>query len=181
MKQTWTGAVAAAFVSVFLMPCVCAAIGGVGGIGGVGAGAGRAGIGAIGGFPGAGPSNIFEPTNVMAPQRYRDLKVSGYFEIAGRKLAPEDRILRFRVNGKVIPMLLGPETTPAKLIFGPNDTYARRLFNAILHKEIIVIGDEFMRDRIVRAAAQKRLIEVEGYVFDPLSPYMILRSVEPAR
>ncbi len=176
MKRALIGAAVAALAFVVLIPHRCAAMGPVGGVGGVGTGAIRSVPG------GAGPSNIFEPSNVMSPQRYRDLKASGYMESPGGKLPPDFRILRFRVNGKIIPMLLGPEsTTPPKLIFGPDDIYARRLFQAILHKQITVIGDEFMRERILRAARLKVPVEVEGYVFDSLSPYMILRSVTPLR
>jgi hypothetical protein len=176
MKRVLFGAAAAALALAVLSPRRCAATGPVGSVGGIG-------IGAISSVPGgAGPANIFEPSNVMSPQRYRDLKVSGYVESPGRKLPSNFRILRLRVNGMIIPMLLGPEgTTPPRLIFGPNDTYARRLFRAILQKQITVIGDEFMRERIVRAARLKVHVEVEGYVFDSLSPYMILRSVTPTR
>jgi len=121
--------------------------------------------------------NAFMPDGSMAPQRYRDLKVAGKVAAPGAKVPADARIVRLKVNGRIIPMALDNEVASSVLEFGPNQRYAKDLYDAILTKRITVVGDQFETTRIIDAASSQKPLVIEGYVFDRMSPYMVVKSV----
>ena len=156
---------------------------GVGGFGGGGVGAGGITGGRFGGAPGMSPNNMVV-TNLPGPQqRFRQLKLAGRIPTDPAKEPAGAKIVRLRVNGEILPMALDTETNSGELQFDPESDYGRQLYQAILTKPITVVGDERMRSEISEAAsnpANSRVLKIDGYVFDRLGPYMVLRSVEDA-
>jgi len=75
-------------------------------------------------------------------------------------------------------MRLDTELQSAELQFDPNDNYARDLYQSILTKRVEVVGRQDLRDEIVRAADESKPLDVEGYVFDRTSPYLVVKSVK---
>jgi hypothetical protein len=117
----------------------------------------------------------------LSEQRYRDLKVVGRVPVDPNKLPAGARIVRLRVNEQEIAMRLDTETSGGELEFLPDEEMARDLYRSILTKRIEVVGDAGLRDRIVAAAGTTQAIEVEGYVFDRMSPYLVVKRVEIAK
>ncbi len=147
----------------------------VGGIGGGGF--------SSGGIGGASPNNLVIPNLPGPQQRFRQLKLAGRIPTDPAKEPAGARIVRLRVNGEIVPMALDTETASGELQFDPDSNYGRQLYQAILTKPITVVGDERMRSQIIEAASNPtnpRVMKIDGYVFDRLGPYMVLRSVESA-
>jgi hypothetical protein len=74
-------------------------------------------------------------------------------------------------------MALDTETASSVIEFGPNQRYAKDLYDSILTKRITVVGDQFETTRIIDAASSKKPLVIEGYVFDRMAPYMVVKSV----
>lgn len=121
--------------------------------------------------------NAFFPDGSTAPQRYRDLKVAGKVAAPGAKVPKDARVVRLSVNGRIIPMALDNEVASSVLEFGPNQRYAKDLYDSILTKRITVVGDQFETSRIIDAASSQKPLVIEGYVFDRMAPYMVVKSV----
>lgn len=141
---------------------------------------------ASGGLPIGGPLptlavNAFQPTAWTAPQRFRDLKVAGRVARPGTQVPPGSRIVRLSVEGQEVPMAIDTETSTADIHFAADEEYARELYSSILSKSIRVIADDFTTDRIRRAVDNNAPIVIEGYAFDRMSPYLVVRSAEPPR
>ena len=161
-----------------------AGIGGIGAGGFSGGGIGAAAAHSIPGIPGGLPVNtMILETPRRSPERFRDLKLAGQIPAYPDTLPKGARIVRLRVNGMLIPMALDTEQGSADLQFDPTNDYARELYRSIFSKRIEVVGDANMRDRIVQTASNPtaHALEVEGYVFDRMSPYLVLRSVSDAK
>jgi len=134
-----------------------------------------AGPGASGG-PGA---NFFAPTNITSPQRFRDmtLTVDGHLKSPGDTSMSEARTMRLHVGDQDIQMVLAVDMRSAELAFGTNEDYARDLYHSLLTKRVEVIADDFTRDRIIKAADAGKPLEINGYVFDPTFPYLVVKSI----
>lgn len=78
-------------------------------------------------------------------------------------------------------MAIDTETSTADIHFAADEEYARELYSSILSKSIRVIADDFTTDRIRRAVDNNAPIVIEGYAFDRMSPYLVVRSAEPPR
>jgi hypothetical protein len=152
-----------------------------GGVGGVGAAGGIGGFSApsIGSVTGGNISvvNGLGPTFRM-PERFRELKVVGQIGSNRMVVPPNATMVRLRLDGQEIPMQLDTELHSAELQFNPNADYARDLYRSILTKRIEVVGQPELRDQIAAAAAEKKPVQIEGYVFDRDSPYMVVKSVK---
>jgi hypothetical protein len=122
-------------------------------------------------------SNSYFPNTSLSAQRFRNLKVAGRIPVDEAKLPKDAKVVRLRVNGNTIAMRLDTEVASADLKFGPGQEYAKELYRSVLTKRIEVIGDAALRDQIVQAAAQSKIVEIEGYVFDRTSPYLVVRTV----
>src|SRR5216683_1010125 len=151
--------------------------------GGGGIGAGGFTGGRFGGAPGMSPNSMLVPNLPGPQQRFRQLKLAGRIPTDPAKEPAGAKIVRLRVNGEILPMALDTETNSGELQFDPESDYGRQLYQAILTKPITVVGDERMRSEISEAAsnpANTRVLKIDGYVFDRLGPYMVVRSVEDA-
>jgi hypothetical protein len=155
------------------------------------------GVGGGGFNPGAGAGQSINPGNIQvnspnlplpgfiapesgtAPQRYRDLTVVGRTPADPATLPQGARIVRLRVDGRLIPMAIDTELGIGELTFGTDQRYARELYEAILTKRVEVVGEEQLRKRIIWSADNNAPAEIRGYVFNPLKPYMVVRSVFP--
>ena len=179
MKKTIVILIASAPILWWSM--IASAQGVPGGVGGIGAGGFTSGGIAA---PGLSPNNMVVPNLPGPQQRFRQLKLAGRIPTDPAKEPAGARIVRLSVNGEIVPMALDTETTSGELQFDPGDSnYGRQLYQAILTKPITVVGDERLRSEITEAAsntANPRVLKIDGYVFDRLSPYMVVRSVEDA-
>ena len=159
--------------------------GGGGGFGGGGiAGGGFAGggvhAGGLGAITGTG-GNIgfpYRPGFEMMPQRFRDLNVTGRVGVKPGSKPLHSTMIRLTLDGHEIPMQLDTELQSAELQFNPDDSYARDLYRSILTKRVEVVGQENLRDQIAEAAEQSRPLQIEGYVFDKTSPYLVVKAVK---
>ncbi len=113
-----------------------------------------------------------------APQRFRDLNLAGRVGVDPAKLPPEAKIVRLRLDGRIIPMRLDTELASAELQFEPDSNYGRELYRAILTKQVAVVGAAPLRDALQAAADKSAQAEVEGYVFNLTSPYLVLKAVK---
>jgi len=141
-----------------------------------------AGFGAASGFqanPGSSMSmpGILNPTPSQSPQRFRDLTVVGDVGLKESDLPAGSKIIRLRVDGHDVYMRLDTEISSAELQFDPNAGYARDLYRAILTKRIEVVGKQELRDQITASADKAHPLKVEGYVFDRVSPFLVVKSV----
>jgi len=153
--------------------------GGGGGFGGSGFGGGGVRAGGIGGI--SGPVSIgvpFIPGFEMMPQRFRDLNVTGMVGVKPGSQPLHSTTIRLTLDGHEIPMQLDTELQSAELQFNPDDSYARDLYRSILTKRVEVVGQENLRDQIAEAAEQSKPLQIEGYVFDRTSPYLVVKSVK---
>jgi hypothetical protein len=154
--------------------------GGIGaGMGGFGGFAGGAGVNA----PGMSPNNLLIPNRPGPQQRFRQINLAGHIPADPAKTSAGTKIIRLSVNGEIVPMALDTETSSADLQFDPESDYGRQLYQAVLERPVTVVGDERLRSEIVEAAstpAGRRVVKIDGYVFDRLSPYMVVRSVKDA-
>lgn len=159
--------------------------GAVGGGGGLGAG-GVSGGGFAGGGVHAGALGItgpaigfpYRPGFEMMPQRFRDLNVTGRVGVKPGSQPLHSTMIRLSLDGHEIPMQLDTERQSADLQFNPDESYARDLYRSILTKRVEVVGQENLRDQIAEAAEQSKPLQIEGYVFDRSSPYLVVKSVK---
>jgi hypothetical protein len=149
---------------------------GAGGIGGVKIGA-PSGLQAN---PGPSMNMGLPPVfNIQrTPQRFRDLNLAGRVGVDVSKLPPDAKVVRLHLDGREIPMRLDTEFHSAELQFEPEASYGRDLYRAILTKRVEVVGAANLRGELQSAAEHGRQAEVEGYVFDLSSPYLVLKSVK---
>ncbi len=156
-----------------------------GGIGGGSIGgniAGSIGANSIPMSGGAFPMPGFYPVDTTtAPQRFRELTLVGRIPADKEKLPEGARLIRLRVNGKDVTMTLDTEQASADLTFDPNQRYARELYRAVLTKRVAVAGEASLRDQIVWSAEHGQPFQVQGYVFNFMSPLMVVKEVRQAR
>jgi hypothetical protein len=152
-------------------------MGGMGGMGGIGGGSIKITPGIGGGLPAA---NVASMAPVFdRPQRIRDhLDVTGLVGISEKKLVSNGPIVRLRLDGRDIPMRLDTELDGVVLQFDLNENYARDLYQSLLTKSIVVVGQRDLRDQIAQAADKWKPLVVEGYVFGRASPFFVVKSVK---
>jgi hypothetical protein len=129
-----------------------------------------------GGLPvnSAGPMS---PIRVM-PQRFREMTVVGQVGVDPAKLPSSATIIRLRLDGREIPMRLDTEMHGAAIQFDPHAGYASELYRSVLSKQVEVVGEQALRDDIADAADHSKSMRIEGYVFDPASPYFVVKSAQ---
>jgi hypothetical protein len=157
--------------------------GGMGGFGGIGGGAGG-GMGGFGGIGGAhiGAGGFSAPSlpNMNSPtytEHFRELNLAGQVPAIPAKLPSGARIVQLNVNGQMVPMAIDTEMGSGEVQFSPGYALTAELYHAVLTRRVEVVGDSELRDRILEAAGKNEPIEVEGYVFNSSTPYLVLRSV----
>jgi hypothetical protein len=193
-NSTMTYSIARRLLAVTAFVAATIAIAVVAGAAGFAGGAGSPGGAGFGGISGAPPLSsapglslggtmlIMSPG--AAPQRFRELNMAGRVPADPTKLPKDARIVTLRVNGQTVPMALDAEAFRGELHFDPSSDYGRELYHSMLTKPIEVVGDENLRSQIAQVAASptgSKPIQISGYVFDRLSPYLVLRSVSAAQ
>jgi len=142
-------------------------------------GGGR-GIGGIGPAMGSLQSFPF-PTN--DPNHYHEIKLIGRFVEAPSGLTVDQQIVRMRVDGRTIPMSIDGDEMSNSLQLDQGDELGQNLYRLILSRQLEVVGDKKLRTQITSAAANPanaRPIQVDGFVYDRMTPYLVLVSVSHA-
>jgi hypothetical protein len=94
----------------------------------------------------------------------------------GSTLPQGATLVRLRVNGRVIPMALDTKEAEAELGANPTDDYNKALYNSVLKKQMVVIGNAELCNQIAAAADSSKPLVLQGYVFDHTNPYFVVRS-----
>ncbi len=186
MRVVIAGAIAAIVAVAYAPSALAFGGGGVGGIGGI------AGIGGIHGNPAGGFAGVnggqfngimINPVPNLAVQEMRELRLAGQVPANPERLPSGARTIQLKVNGQFIPMALDSELGSGQLEFNPGNRYGEELYNAVLTKQIAVLGDSKLRNQIVQAAAANSTqpLEIQGYVFNRQTPYFVVKSVETAK
>ncbi|MGA6974399.1 MAG: hypothetical protein WBY93_22420 [Candidatus Binatus sp.] len=165
--------------------------GGVGSIGSMGAismsgmafsGVGIARIGRGGGGGGVrgmgGLANFPFPTN--DPNHYHEIKLIGRLAQDPSGLTVDQQIVRMRVDGRTIPMAIDGDSMSNSLQLDQGDELGQDLYRLILSRQLEVVGDQKLRTQIANAAANpenSKPIQVDGFVYDRMTPYLVLVSV----
>lgn len=113
--------------------------------------------------------------NALSVGHYGALPIAGRVT-AGSTLPDGARLVQLRVNGKIISMALDTGVADAELSANPTNDYNKELYNSVLRKQLVVIGNAELRDRITTAADSSKPLVLNGYVFDSTSPYFVVRS-----
>ncbi len=156
-------------------------IGGISGFGGLPAGGltpmPGINVGVNGGSVGQLPESALSsnPDN-SAQSYYGELHIAGKVA-AGATLPPGATLVQLRVNGRIIPMALDTRMATEQLGANPSDEYNKSLYNSVLYKQMVVIGNADLRNQITAAADSSTPLVLHGYVFDRTSPYFVVRSV----
>jgi len=125
--------------------------------------------------------NIYTPSYYQPPQRFRDLTVTGRVGTDKSSAVKIGKVVRLSLDGKDIPMQLDTEVPTEDVEFDPNATYAQDLYRAMLTKRVEVVGRESLRNQIEDAARTGEPVRIYGYVFNPTSPYLVVKSVKEPR
>jgi|SRR5277367_1355965 hypothetical protein len=173
---------------------IAAAMGPMGGMGGgsMGMGGGMSAMNrvAIASRPfretesGGGAGNILQtipfPTN--DPGHYHEIKIVGRLAKDESGFSIDRQIVRMRVDGRDIPMSINGDAMSDSLQFDQGDEEGQNLYRLILSKRLEVVGDQKLRAQIATAAAANpsKPVVVDGFVYDRMTPYLVLVSVGAA-
>jgi len=137
-----------------------------------------------GSFNGAGstngPQTLVFPTN--DPNHYHEIKIIGRLAKDESGLSIDRQIVRMRVDGRDIPMSINGDAMSDSLQFDQGDELGQILYRLILSKRLEVVGDQKLRAQIANAAAANpsKPVVVDGFVYDRMTPYLVLVSVGDA-
>ena len=120
------------------------------------------------------------PTN--DPNHYHEIKLIGRLAKDESGLIIDQQVVRMRVNGRSIPMSINGDAISSALQFDQGDELGQVLYRLILSKELNVVGDPKLRNQIAEGAAAipPKQVLVDGFVYDRVTPYLVLVSVEDA-
>ncbi len=137
--------------------------------------------GSISGNGGMGTLQNFPfPTN--DPNHYHEIKLIGRLAPDESGLTVDQQIVRMRVDGREIPMSINGDATSNNLQLDQGDELGQVLYRLILSKQLQVVGSQKLRTEIANAAAANpsKPIQVDGFVYDRMTPYLVLVSVGDA-
>jgi len=167
--------------------------GGMGGIGGIGAMGIRGfafnppaiSTGGKGSTAGTGPMTYgMQPLTfpINDPNHYHEIKLVGRFAKDESGLTIDQQIVRMRVDGRTIPMSINGDDMCNSLQLDQGDELGQNLYRLILSRQLQVVGDQKLRTQIANAAAanSSKPIQVDGFVYDRTTPYLVLVSVGDA-
>ena len=122
------------------------------------------------------------PFPTQDPNHYHEIKLIGRFTDDESGLTVDRQIVRMRVDGRSIPMSIDGDQMSNSLQFDQGDELGQNLYRLILSKQLEVVGNQKLRAQIADAAAANRSkqIEVDGFVYDRTTPYLVLVSVGDA-
>ena len=126
----------------------------------------------------------FFPFPVNDPNHYHEIKLIGRFAPAASGISVDQQIVRMGVDGRTIPMSINGDLTSNSLQLDQGDELGQNLYRLILSKRLVVVGDQKLRTQLTNAASADRPnskpILVDGYVYDRMTPYLVLVSVGDA-
>src|ERR1700722_5849242 len=137
-----------------------------------------------GSFNGAGstngPQTLVFPTN--DPNHYHEIKIVGRLAKDESGFTIDRQIVRMRVDGRDIPMSINGDAMSDSLQMDQGDELGQDLYRLILSKRLEVVGDQKLRTQIAAAAAANpsKPVVVDGFVYDRMTPYLVLVSVGDA-
>jgi hypothetical protein len=127
-----------------------------------------------------GPQPLVFPTN--DPNHYHEIKIIGRLAKDESGLSIDRQIVRMRVDGRDIPMSINGDAMSDSLQFDQGDELGQILYRLILSKRLEVVGDQKLRTQIANAASANpsKPVVVDGFVYDRMTPYLVLVSVADA-
>jgi hypothetical protein len=186
----------------FAAVATTASAAGLGGIGGGAMGMGGGGMGGmrinnraatsvpafgrelgVGGGAGAAMNGLqFFPFPTNDPNHYHEIKLVGRLAKDDSGLTVDQQVVRMRVDGRTIPMSIDGDAMSDSLQLDQGDELGQDLYRLILSKQLQVVGDQKLRAQIANAAAANpsKPILVDGFVYDRVTPYLVLVSVGAA-
>ena len=128
----------------------------------------------------SGMLNFPFPTN--DPNHYHEIKIVGRLAKDESGFSIDRQIVRMRVDGRDIPMSINGDAMSESLQFDQGDELGQNLYRLILSKRLEVVGDRKLRAQIATAAAANpsKPVVVDGFVYDRMTPYLVLVSVGDA-
>lgn len=135
-----------------------------------------------GGSTGMSGSMPFFPFPTNDPRHYHEIKLIGRLAKDQSGLTIDQQIVRMRVDGHSIPMSINGDAISSTLQFDQGDELGQVLYRLILSKELEVVGDQKLRTQIAEDAAANppKQVLVDGFVYDRVTPYLVLVSVHDA-
>jgi hypothetical protein len=117
------------------------------------------------------------PTN--DPNHYHEIKIVGRLAKDESGFSIDRQIVRMHVDGREIPMSIDGDAMSDNLQFDQGDEVGQTLYHLILSKRLEVVGDQKLRTQLASAAAANpsKPVVVDGFVYDRLTPYLVLVSV----
>jgi len=133
-------------------------------------------------FKGAGSTmqTLVFPTN--DPDHYHEIKIVGRLARDESGFSIDRQIVRMRIDGRDIPMLINGDAMSESLQIDQGDELGQNLYRLILSKRLEVVGDQKLRAQISTAAMANpsKPVVVDGFVYDRVTPYLVLVSVGDA-
>jgi len=120
------------------------------------------------------------PTN--DPNHYHEIKIVGRVARDESGFSLNRQIVRMHVDGRDIPMSINGDAMSDSLQFDQGDELGQDLYRLILSKRLEVVGDQKLRAQIAKEAAanSSKPVVVDGFVYDRMTPYLVLVSVGDA-
>ena len=120
------------------------------------------------------------PTN--DPLHYHEIKIVGRLAKDESGFSIDRQIVRMHVDGREIPMSIDGNAMSDNLQFDQGDELGQTLYHLILSKRLEVVGDQKLRTQLASAAAANpsKPVVVDGFVYDRVTPYLVLVSVGDA-
>jgi hypothetical protein len=117
------------------------------------------------------------PTN--DPYHYHEIKIVGRLAKDESEFTIDRQIVRMHVDGREIPMSIDGNAMSDSLQFDQGDELGQTLYHLILSKRLEVVGDQKLRTQLASAAAANpsKPVVVDGFVYDRVTPYLVLVSV----
>ena len=120
------------------------------------------------------------PTN--DPLHYHEIKIVGRLAKDESGFSIDRQIVRMHVDGREIPMSIDGNVMSDSLQLDQGDELGQTLYHLILSKRLEVVGDQKLRTQLASAAAANpsKPVVVDGFVYDRVTPYLVLVSVGDA-
>jgi len=117
------------------------------------------------------------PTN--DPNHYHEIKIVGRLAKDESGFSIDRQIVRMHVDGREIPMSIDGNAMSDSLQFDQGDELGQTLYHLILSKRLEVVGDQKLRTQLASAATANpsKPVVVDGFVYDRVTPYLVLVSV----
>jgi len=122
------------------------------------------------------------PFPINEPEHCHEIKLIGRLVKDDSGLTVDQQVVRMRVDGRTFPMSINGDAMSNSLQFDQGDEQGQNLYRMILSNQLEVVGDQKLRAQLADAAAahSSKPILVDGYVYDRMTPYLVLVSVGDA-